>query len=422
MSQTLASKRSAHLRQLIASRVPGHGLPRPFYQEDAVYGTEIDAIWRRGWVFAGHSCQLREPGDYLTLTLDTDPLVVLRDDDGQLRAFHNVCRHRGMILCQEEAGHVGRIVCPYHQWVYGRDGALVSCRGMQEEIDTSELGLRPVHVAELAGLVYISLADEPLPFAPAAELMEPLMRPQRLERAKIAKTVDYEIEANWKLVWENNRECFHCNVNHPQYIKANYDHINADDVSPAVQEQMTVAVTRSEEKWAAAGLAVTHHDTGMCTFPDAERNLWYSANRTAMAEGFVSETLEGRQVAPLMGDYQDSDVGTLRLRTMPNFWNHSSCDHGVTTRLLPAGPRRTRAQVTWLVDESAVEGRDYRVDDLLPFWQLTSEQDWDLCASAQRGVDSRAFVPGPLSTYKEYNVEAFFLWYLRQLTDYCEDN
>ncbi len=420
MPESPSSERATRLRELIASRQSGHGLPRAFYQEQAVYEAEIDVFWRQGWLFAGHTCQIPKPGDYFVYQVDTDPILIVRDDDGTVRAMHNVCRHRGMVLCSEEAGHVGRIVCPYHQWTYSRSGELVSCRGMQDDIDKSQLGLLPVHVEEMAGLIYISLAEEPPAFEPAKALMQPLMNPQGLERAKVAKTVDYVIESNWKLVWENNRECFHCNANHPQYIKANYDHINADDTSEAIQQEMASAVARSEEKWAAKGLAATHQQTGMATFPDAECNLWYSANRTTLVDGFVSETLEGNQVAPLMGDYEDTDVGTLRLRTMPNFWNHSSCDHGVSTRLTPDGPRRTLAQVTWLVDEDAVEGEDYQLDDLMPFWQMTSEQDWEICQQAQRGVDSRAFVPGPLSTYKEYNVEAFFTWYLRQLSDYCQ--
>ena len=153
----------------------------------------------------------------------------------------------------------------------------------------------------------------------------------------------------------------------------------------------------------------------MTMFPDAERTIWFSANRTPLVEGWVSETMDGQQAAPLMGDYQDADVGTLRLRTLPNFWNHSSCDHGVSTRLLPAGPQLTAIRVWWLVDEKAVEGRDYELKKLMPFWQLTSEQDWEICERQQRGVNSTAYAPGPYSTYKEYNVDGFVRWYLKRL-------
>ena len=155
----------------------------------------------------------------------------------------------------------------------------------------------------------------------------------------------------------------------------------------------------------------------MASFPDPDHaEGWCGINRTIMVEGYVSETMDGQQVAPRMGDYRAADVGTLRMRTMPNMWNHSSCDHAVTTRLTPAGPEKTHARVVWLVDQNAEEGQDYQLDKLLPFWQLTSEQDWDLCGQAQQGVASRAYRPGPLSAYKERNVEAFISWYLKQLT------
>ena len=221
-------------------------------------------------------------------------------------------------------------------------------------------------------------------------------------------------------MWENNRECYHCNSNHPQYIKANFDHYNANDTSERIQAQMEAAIARSEEKWAACGLAVTHKQTGMTLFPDADRNIWYSANRTPLVDGFVSETMEGKQVAPLMGDYTDSDVGTyLPQITAPCPTSGTIPDcrirHAVSTRLLPAGPQLTKARVTWLVHEDAEEGRDYTLEDLLPFWQLTSEQDWEICANQQRGVESSRYQPGPYSPYKEYNVDRFVQWYLKQL-------
>jgi glycine betaine monooxygenase A len=92
-----------------------------------------------------------------------------------------------------------------------------------------------------------------------------------------------------------------------------------------------------------------------------------------LTEGYESESMDGQRVAPFMGEYRNVDVGVLRMRTLPNFWNHSSCDHAVTTRLLPAGLHLTRARVIWLVHEDAQEGRDYQLDKLMPFWKLTSE-------------------------------------------------
>jgi Rieske 2Fe-2S family protein len=394
---------------------PGWSLPGAFFSDPAIYRQDLDAVWRTGWVFAGHSCELQQAGDYFTVSIDTDSILVMRGQDGEFRALHNVCRHRGSQLCDSLSGHVHRLVCPYHQWTYDLDGSLLACRGMQEELDKSQFSLRRVALEEVEGLLFISLAAEPIPFGPAREVLGPLFKPQGLRKAKVAHCADYLVHANWKLVWENNRECYHCNVNHPQYTKANFDHYNADDTSPRTRELMSRASAQVEAKWTASGIAATHKQTGMTIFPDAKQNIWYSANRTPLVEGYVSESMEGQLVAPLMGEYQDAGVGTLRARTLPNFWNHSSCDHGVSTRLLPSGPQQTAIRVWWLVDEKAVEGRDYEVAKLTPFWQLTSEQDWTICERQQRGVNSSGYMPGPYSTYKEYNVESFVRWYLQKV-------
>jgi len=412
---SFTAEENRSLDELIALREPGYSLPGQFYSSELVHRAELERIWRRGWLFVGHTCEIPGPGDYFTFAVDDDSLIVIRNDDGDIHALWNVCRHRGTQICSEPQGKVGRLVCPYHQWTYGRDGSLISCRGMQEDIDKNQFGLLQAHVRQLAGMIFVSLADEPLDFNVAAEALGPMVRPQGLDRAKVAKIVDYDVAANWKIVWENNRECYHCNVNHPQYIKANFDHYNADDTSERIQTRIEKAVAHSEEKWAAAGLAVSHKQSGMTRFPAAGPHGWFSSNRTPLVEGFASETLDGRQAAPLMGDYTDADVGTLRIRTLPNMWNHSSCDHAVTTRLLPAGRHRTAVRVTWLVDLDAVEGRDYRLEDIMPFWQMTSEQDWALCEQAQKGISSSHYVPGPYSRYKEYNVDAFVTWYLKQL-------
>jgi len=405
---------SPGLESFLADYRPGWTLSGRFFTDPAIYQLDLDRIWKQGWLFAGHICEIPKAGDYFVLNMDKESVIVIRDDEGRVRALHNVCRHRGSLLCDQPEGHAPRLVCPYHQWTYRPNGDLIACRGMQEDLDKSQFHLLPVAVEEVSGLIYLSFAESPLPFAPARDQWEPLARPQGFERARVAKVADYVVRANWKLVWENNRECYHCNLNHPQYIKANFDHYNADDTTPQLRDRMTTASVELESKWAAAGIA-PRSETGMTPFPDADRNIWYSANRTPLVEGYVSETMDGRAVAPLMGDYPDPDVGTLRMRSLPNFWNHSSCDHGVSTRLLPLGPEQTAIRVWWLVADHAVEGRDYDLSKLLPFWQLTSEQDWEICERQQRGVQSSAYRPGPYSTTKEYNVDAFVRWYLKKL-------
>ena len=412
-AQARLAEARALLDRLIAEHRPCHALQREFQTDGNIYQLELERIWRRGWLFVGHTCQVKSPGDYFVFEIDTDSIIVIRGDDGQIHALHNTCRHRGMKVCQEASGHVGRIVCPYHQWSYARNGELLACGGMDKDgdVDPRRFGLRRVHAGEVGGLIFICLAEEPAPFSAAEQSLGSMLRPQGLDRAKVAAVRSYEVKANWKLVWENNRECWHCNANHPQYVKANFDNAPIDDAR--LKQEIEALAREASARLGAHGLTIDYQEAGMVRFPSPD--CWWSINRTPLVRGWVTESMDGRPVAPLMGDYPVPDVGTLRTRTMPNFWNHSSGDHSVSTRLAPAGPAKTLVQVQWLVHEDAVEGKDYALDKLLPFWELTSEQDWTLCERNQAGVNSSAFTPGPYSTKREYNVILYTEWYLHEI-------
>jgi Rieske 2Fe-2S family protein len=403
------------LAALLATRRDGHGMPRELYQSEALYAAELRRVWQAGWLFAGFAFELPDPGDYITFAVDSTPVLVLRGDDGEVRAFHNVCRHRGTQLCRGDSGHLRSIVCPYHSWTYERNGALRHCHGMHDGVDKSQLGLTPVHAAVVTGLIYVCLAAEPPDLDGLRRDFAAAGRPQGFERARLAHVVDVEVDANWKLVWENNRECYHCVPCHPQYVKSNFDVVDEQTASPAVRRKIAAATDRIAAKWRFADADASHPSGGLATFPDPERGLWFTSNRTPLAEGFVTESMDGQRVAPLMGDYDNEEVGVLRMRSLPNFWLHASCDHAVAARMLPAGPRKTRMRGYWLVDENAKEGADYRLDRLLPFWQLTNEQDWNICHWQQQGIDSIGYIPGPLSQRFEYNVDAFIRWYQGQM-------
>jgi glycine betaine monooxygenase A len=400
------------LAALLASRRDGYAMPGGLYRDGALYDAEMAAIWQRGWLFAGFEIEIPNAGDFFTFAVDTTPIVVIRGDDGAVRAFHNVCRHRGSQLCRGEAGHVRAIVCPYHSWTYSRQGELIACHGMHDGIDGSQLGLRPLAVERVCGLVYVSLAAAPISFEAFRERFASAGTPQGFDRAKIAAARSYDVEANWKLVWENNRECYHCAGRHPQYAKSNFDIYEEEHASATVRERIATALARTHSKWDVRDDVAAHPKGGLATFPDPDRGLWYTCNRTALAEGYVTESIDGSRVAPLMGDYEHENVGVLRMRSLPNFWMHASCDHAVVTRMLPAGVRHTAMKSYWLVAADAREGDDYTLERLLPFWNLTNEQDWEICRWQQRGVDSIGYEPGPLSQRKEYNVDAFIRWYL----------
>lgn len=126
----------------------------------------------------------------------------------------------------------------------------------------------------------------------------------------------------------------------------------------------------------------------------------------------MTESLDGRPVSTVMGRLPQRDMGSFRIHTLPNYWLHLSGDHGVSSRLTPTGPDTTEARVDWLVHKDAVEGRDYHLDKMTPFWSVTSDQDWHLCEINMQGVRSSAYQPGRLSTRKEAGLDRFIQWYV----------
>jgi glycine betaine catabolism A len=395
------------LARALAGQRPGHALAREFHIDAEIYEHELATIWRASWLFAGCSIQAAAAGDFFVFELGDDAIIVVRDATGSLHALHNVCRHRGMPVCAQPRGRVRRFVCPYHQWSYALDGTRLG----GDEGDGAGLDLQQAAVTEVGGLVFVWAGSQPQPFGEAQAALAAALAPQGLGEAKLAHQLDYRVAANWKLVWQNNRECWHCHAGHPQYVRANFD------AAPATARTRELAAARAADHARALGAGSTgfgagadgHAEPGLYRFPSPGR--WWSANRTPMAPGFVTESLDGEPVGPLMGDYTAYDVGTLRVRTVPNFWCHASADHAVLTRLVPSGPDCTLVTVQWLVHRDAVEGRDYELKRLLPFWRQTSEQDWELCARNHAGVRSPAYRPGPYSPTREYNVAAFDAWY-----------
>src|SRR5690242_7568795 len=185
------AKSKDRIAALAAEYRPGWSLPGAFYSDEDVYRADLERIWRAGWLFAGHSCEIPNAGDYFTLEVGADSVAVVRGADRLIRGFHNVCRHRGSLICTEPAGHANKLVCPYHQWTYGLDGELIACRGMGDDLDKSQFSLKQVAVDEFEGLIFLSLSKNPSDTKRAREVISAIARPQGFAIAKVAKAVDY---------------------------------------------------------------------------------------------------------------------------------------------------------------------------------------------------------------------------------------
>jgi Rieske 2Fe-2S family protein len=401
---------SPEIARLVAEHRPGGPLGRDFYVAREVFEADLARIFHRHWIFAGYVFQVARPGDFFTYKVGSESVIVVRDRAGEIRAFHNVCRHRGSRICKTEHGNAHRLVCPYHRWTYELDGALVLDTSKEFGVDRAGYSLRPVAIENAAGLLFISLADQPPDFSEALATIRHKMKPHAIERARIAHQIDYVVKANWKLVFENNRECYHCPPNHKEYNSAAYD-VQRDMamLDPSLQPAMDAIVARANARFRSLGL-----DEG-----DALSTMTgqaFRCHRTPVMEGAVTQSMDGKPLCNrLMGDIKEWDSGTLRTTIFPNFWQHTNCDYAAAARLTPIGANETHVRGYWLVDAEAVEGRDYTLERLLPIWDITNRQDWTICEDQQEGVSSQAYVPGPFSLVRERNVAHFLDWYLGEL-------
>lgn len=350
-------------------------LPGELFASEEVFRLERERVFDRRWLCAGHVGELREPGRYLLFELDRESVVVLRDRGGMLRAFHNVCRHRGSRLCLEPGGSLaGAIRCPYHAWTYELDGRLRAAPNMADVagFDRAAHGLLACAVAERSGFVFVALSAPPPPLeATVGPLAERLERWRAGELESVHRAV-YEVDANWKLFFHNYSECYHCPTVHP--------HLNRLTPYRNTENDLEEGAVLGGPMW--------------MTNPDG------------------SMTSGGERCAPLLPGLAESDRGrVLYYVVFPSMFVSLHPDYVLVHRAQPLGAERTRIVCDWLFHPQAIAAPGFDPRPAIEFWDLTNRQDWELCANAQKGVASRAYRPGPYAEI-ESQLAAFDREYL----------
>jgi Rieske 2Fe-2S family protein len=389
---------------LLAQRKPDHSLPQALYNSPDVFEFDLQAIFGQNWLLAGFSCELPEPRSYLALTVGRSPIVITRDREGKLRGFHNSCRHRGAQICADGRGRRARLTCPYHQWVYDLDGKLVHAKHMQASFDPAEHSLNPIHVEDVAGAIFVCLAETPPDFSLFRDHLEPLLAPHRLHEAKLAHQNTLLEKGNWKLVMENARECYHCSVGHPELAKT----FPIDDIGEYFEIAGDPRHESFKERLAACGLPKGPSD-----------GPWWQIERFPLKEGQLSLTMDGKlAVKKLMIEGDQADIGSLRWAIEPHSFCHSTADTTVYFSAMPTATNETVVTCKWLVHKDAVEGEDYDVERLTELWNVTNLQDRDLVENNQRGVNSLGYIPGPYCVEDEAYVRRFMNWYCDKARSY----
>jgi phenylpropionate dioxygenase-like ring-hydroxylating dioxygenase large terminal subunit len=389
---------------------PGFAIDPYFYRSHVTYEAELETIIFKSWLYAGHISQIARHGDYFLFDIGEDSIIVCRDNQGEIGAMHNICRHRGARVCEEASGNRKAFICPYHGWAYGNDGTLKSAREMDQlkDFKCQDYALKKVRTVVFQGMIFINCDPDAPDFVAPMENISRQLGAYDLENAKVAERKTYRINANWKLVLENYLECYHCSSSHRQYAKLHTLEAPSAKVKP-INEAMWA---RAEKITGVPGIADEHYGYyndatafGACSY----------TSRYALYEGFKTGSFDGEPVAPLMGNMKGYDGGAGDFQMGPLTFMLNYPDHCVLYRFIPRSLTETDMELVWYVNGNAVEGVDYEAEKVAWLWHHTSLEDEYIILRNSEGVNSRFFEPGPYHPEYEATLMEFISWYLKAL-------
>jgi Rieske 2Fe-2S family protein len=356
-------------------------LPQCYFVSPELFETELEKIFARHWVLVGHQSEMATAGDYFVREVAGESLIIARNKSGEIRAFYNVCRHRGTRLCEEEQGHGAAIQCPYHAWTYGLDGRLIGAPHMDEvkEFKRENFSLRPVNAGIWEGFLFGNLDDDA---GPLEEWFAPLrgkFSQWNLPQLRSAKRVTYDVKANWKLMFENYAECYHCPGVHPMLSKVSpYDSAEND---------------LTEGPFLGGFMKI-----------NKGKSLTMSGDACAMS---INREQEQEQV-------EEEGDRVFYYSIFPNMLLSMHPDYVMVHQLWPQSPGRTLIVCDWFFHPEAFNRDGFRPEDAIEFWDITNKQDWHVCELSQQGIASRAYEPGPYSS-RESIPAAWDREYLRRI-------
>ena len=356
-------------------------LPSAWYLSEEVYRLEQEHIFMREWICVGREEQTPDAGSHRVLDLYGESVLLVRNADGNLRAFYNVCRHRGARLCPAEeeksdrhgerlgGGVMGSraIMCPYHAWTYSLDGELLRTPhlNVETEIDLSDYNLHPVAVASWGGFVFLHLTPENASdFHAQIEATIKQFERYPLEELRIGHTISYEVEANWKVICENYNECYHCGPVHPELC----------EVVPAFKQR---------------GGADLDWDRGI---PHREGAVTFTA----------SGTTQRRMFPGLDSDEQVRHKGDL---VYPNLFLSAASDHVAVFILRAESAAHAVIDCHFLFEPYEMNQPDFDPADAVDFWHKVNCQDWAICERVQQGMNSRMHEAGIFSPMEDWNLD-----------------
>ena len=278
------------IKELLNNQQEDWSLDQRFYKDTSIFDLEKHNIFYNSWIFIGHESQIPNKGDFFVYKLLDEEIIVLRNKENKVKAFFNVCRHRGSRVCLEEKGNTSRFSCPYHSWTYNLDGKLLAAKSLREGIDKSKLGLHPCNIESASGMLLINLSDNPQSLK---NLQSDLKEPFEMfgfKDLKVAAHKNYPIASNWKLAVENYQECYHCAPAHPEYSLSHSLKIEDEPGFDEAQEKMMNNLESCGLKDIEVNKDFSNKD------PDQEQ---YAYSRYALFDGYMTGSKDGKPLAPL---------------------------------------------------------------------------------------------------------------------------
>ena len=372
-------------------------LPASWYFDPAHHQRELERLWYRNWVYVGRSDTLPEPLYYLTHQIGTQVVLVVRDQGGQVRAFHNTCRHRGAALCTEVAGRLPAraITCRYHGWSYDLSGRLtrmpVHDRPRPEGL--AGLGLYPVAVRDWHGFLFVNLATPGSDSAAAVPTLESgfvaaadALAHWPLATLKLGHSHTRTLHCNWKIFWENYHECLHCPGVHPRL----------STLVPIYRRG--IMEERDDPNWAQ------HRHS-----PDRSRH-------GGLRDGAVTWSMNGQACGPQFAALtaEERRVGYHYLTHTPSMYIAAHVDYVRVVRLRPLGPETTEVLTQWLFPVATLAAPAFDLDNTVGFAAEVMSEDAEVCELVQQGQRARAHQAGVLMP-EEYDVFNFQRWVRTEL-------
>jgi phenylpropionate dioxygenase-like ring-hydroxylating dioxygenase large terminal subunit len=404
---------NSQLDELVSKQQAGKSLAQAFYRDEAIFKHEVETVISRQWQLVDHESRIPNPGDYFLFEVANDSIIIVRDKNNVIHAFYNVCRHRGTVLCEEKEGCRKLFVCPFHAWSYDLEGTLRQTRDMPEGFDKADYGLVPCQLEIVEGLIFLYLGKgQPVEFKQRHADFLPYLKLHGSANAKVAHSVQWTVECNWKLMFENFGECYHCEGVHPEFCKLyRKESLAAFGGGPASAE-VSAELDEHFNSWEESAKALGHHTSAIDY--DFESNDFAYAARAPFDFGAQTLSADGKSLAPLMGEFKEFD-GAMSVIAL----NPMSCilgfnDYFILLRFTPLTATTTDVGIIWLVDENASEGTDYEHEKISEVGLAVMKADCKLTDRQQKGIAMSGYRPGVYSN-QEQLLNAFVQWYLKQL-------